>query len=117
MNNIIVSWVIITILVSILVSFLIYTRNQEVKIKKRIENTRAALVEEKKQVKLKHGYNGFADSLVLINLLKECTLTASLIDETDKVILQFEMIDDNGCSFIKTLELDTDEIIFDIEII
>lgn len=107
----------ITIVVSILAYYMIYMRNQNVKIKKKIENTRATLVEAKKQVKLMHGYNGFADSRVLLKLLKEGSITANLIDETDKVILQFQIIDDEGCSFIKTLEFDTGEIIFDIEII
>lgn len=112
--NIIAENVLYILLVAVLVFYLIFTKHQNVKFEKEIQKKRATLGETKKQVKLMHSYH--ADYIVLENLLKEGTITAELIEKTDKVILRFEIIDDEGSSFIKTLEFDANRIIYDIEI-
>lgn len=71
------------------------------------------LKETERQVKIINGY-----SLVLNGLLREEDIvTAKYIEKTDKVALRFEMVDDEGKTFFKTLELDEDRIIYDLEIL
>ena len=75
------------------------------------------MFETEKQVNIMCGYHGSNSVLILKNLLKGATITARHNKETSKVILRFEMVDDEGKTFSKTLELDEDRIIYDLEIL
>ncbi len=84
---------------------------------KRKGKIKESLAETEKQVKIKPSYDGFPEILVLSNLLEGATITAKPIKETNKVILRFELIDDEGKTFFKSLEFDADRIIYDLEIL
>lgn len=75
------------------------------------------LVETERQVKIKSGYDGFPDVLILRSLLERATTTASKNEETGKVLLRLRLVDDEGKPFSVTLKFENDQIIYDLEIL